>query len=832
MEKEKLLAFFQANYLSRQEVLFKLPLSYTIDAFWPELLNRRKAQAVLLPLYNASGMPYWYVLTQKMISASERLCEEAIAQDTGFDPYRAEMTSAMTEEMFFTSFVEGAPILLQDAMDFLSRGTEPENIQEQIIWNNRHAWSEMVNGIYRPLNEEFVRKIAFILTEEMDGCAEDYRQTDTHPIVAMNDETYGVPSAASLPARMKDYYDFLQAPNVHPLIKAAVAQAYLLVSRPFPEGNERLSRMMSSAVLLRCGYDFFRDISISSVIARENYRYYKSMCEIIRPENGGDMTYFMEYYLELLVRALEDRKERLRRREQDDLSKERELARVPLSRQPSERKDTTVQEMPREMHEESTEIKSEEVSKQLPSKEFLARVESLKDAHFQPAVKSIETIHSMVRSGKHSFTAKEWAKQMDLGYKNAYSQLTALCEKGIVRKIENLRPIMYTFQLSAEQKGPGANTPEHSFLQFVDYYERSVDPAKKRIAQFFRSLAQCETKTFTSRELSEQTGISLESSRGICGLMARAKAIVNTTPSSSPFVFRIPDVTVPMPEVKHDTEMPMDFWGILRQMCNDSSTLVLVTGRAIINCLKNGIARFTKAEWLSLTGLDRDQCEASCELMLEKSLITDHAPEGWPPNYVFRVTNKDFFRHPSEQLLQRLQKMSADHSSERSQRIAKFILRMIEQKRIIVRSSEWEKAFGVTSDVFESDLKLAVNLGLIQKNQFSAGEPCIYSLCLDDGERTRATDLTENQKDLVSKVFQAFGKEKFTVEKVAKLVGISISKAHFHLETLVQCGIVSLQQKPGSRNLYTLMVTPETYPECFLEHNEGKQPCQPQQAAV
>lgn len=65
MDKEKLLAHFQTHYLSRQEVLFKLPLNYSIDQFWPELLNRRKAKAVILPLYNAAGMPYWYVLTQK-----------------------------------------------------------------------------------------------------------------------------------------------------------------------------------------------------------------------------------------------------------------------------------------------------------------------------------------------------------------------------------------------------------------------------------------------------------------------------------------------------------------------------------------------------------------------------------------------------------------------------------------------------------------------------------------------------------------------------------------------------------------------------------------------
>ena len=86
MDKEKLLAYFQAHYLSRQEVLFKLPLNISIDSFWPELLNRRKARAQLLPLYNASGMPYWYVLTDRMIAASERLCEEAIGQDTAFDP--------------------------------------------------------------------------------------------------------------------------------------------------------------------------------------------------------------------------------------------------------------------------------------------------------------------------------------------------------------------------------------------------------------------------------------------------------------------------------------------------------------------------------------------------------------------------------------------------------------------------------------------------------------------------------------------------------------------------------------------------------------------------
>ena len=91
MDKEQLLSWFQTHYLSRQEVLYKLPLNLSIESFWAELINRRKAVATVLPLYNASGMPYWYVLTERMIIASERLCEEAMNQDSAFDPYRTQV---------------------------------------------------------------------------------------------------------------------------------------------------------------------------------------------------------------------------------------------------------------------------------------------------------------------------------------------------------------------------------------------------------------------------------------------------------------------------------------------------------------------------------------------------------------------------------------------------------------------------------------------------------------------------------------------------------------------------------------------------------------------
>ena len=62
--REQRLNYFMENYFPKNEVLYRLPLNIQIEPFWAELSNRRKAGAVLLPLENAAGMPYWYTLTK------------------------------------------------------------------------------------------------------------------------------------------------------------------------------------------------------------------------------------------------------------------------------------------------------------------------------------------------------------------------------------------------------------------------------------------------------------------------------------------------------------------------------------------------------------------------------------------------------------------------------------------------------------------------------------------------------------------------------------------------------------------------------------------------
>ncbi len=848
MDKEKLLAYFQAHYLSRQEVLFKLPLNYSIESFWPDLLNRRKASAVVLPLYNASGMPYWYVLTDRMVAGSERLCEEALSQEADFDPYRAQMTSAMTEEMFFTSFVEGAQIPLQEAMDFLQRGTEPENIQEQMIWNNRHAWAEMTATLYKPLDEGFIRNLAFILTEEMDGCAEDYRQVDNHPIAAMNSEPYDVPPSYVLPDRMRQYVSFLSEPDVHPLIKAAVAQAYLLVTRPFPEGNERLSRMISSAVLLRCGYDFFRDISVSAMIAKESYRYYKCMREIIRTENGGDMTYFIEYYIELLVRAVDARKERLLRREMQALERERELARTPLAPVPG----GTETDKPGEPEEENgvtDQTEDEEKDKKypvsppiemMPLQGFLAAIDKLKHSPQSRTRTFPGKIRMMIEAGFHTFTVTQWAEQMNMERKNADQECRYIYQKGLLDRDKSGSVMTYSFRFiretappneteaeqeeDAHQAEPNESPPEEQrFWKRITGYESSDKPYKQRAGRFIRGLVESGKNSFTSRDLIEHAGLTPVQAKNMCDSMVRRKIILNRTPHLKPTVYYIPAV-----EINKNTETqrprerikpPVDsltFWEQIKKLQGSTSGMYRQTAETIRQCVEKGILSFTRSEWHDLSGLDKARSNDSCDLMLSRGITVNISSDPKAALYSFTMAENETDEvHPvSDEIVERLKEMR-DSDSDRDQRIGKFLLERIESKDGMFTAAEWGEYFGISSWNYGNDLRRALNIGLIRKTASSGTSMCFYRLCDHIRKGVRTDDLTSSQKQYLSRLYGFFAEEEFTVEDCADAMGQQASSSYFNLNNFAEREIVAQRGKIGQANRYVLLVTPDSHPECF-----------------
>ena len=331
MDRKKLIQQLGQRYYSKRDVVTRLPLGIQPETVWQEIQDQRRSQGTPLPLLDCRGRSLWYVTTPKMISISEKIVETLYENEADFDPYANALPVSTLEEIFYTSYVEGSQITMQAAMDFLTSEIPPRDIEEQLITNNRMAGAYAGMNLFRKIDGSLLQELAGILTDGLDRGGPDFRSDDAPDFTSVSGEEMEFPHACDIPSRVDEITAFLSDPMGHPLIKAAVVQAWMVLVRPFPEGNERLSRLLSNMVLLRAGYTFFADISLSALIARKSYGYFKAADDILSPASEGDLTYFLEYFFELLSRALDERRLRLNRKEEQNRQAEMEMAHTTLS---------------------------------------------------------------------------------------------------------------------------------------------------------------------------------------------------------------------------------------------------------------------------------------------------------------------------------------------------------------------------------------------------------------------------------------------------------------------------------------------------------------------
>lgn len=511
MDRDMLFRHLEQRYTSKRDMISRVPLGVQPDALWQELLNQRRSKSTVLPLYSYKGTPYWYVTTDKMIAASEKIVEALYENDADYDPYAEPPTVSTLEEIFFTSYVEGSQMTIQAAMDFLTGGQPPRDIEEQLITNNRVAGSYASANLYRPIEAGLLRELITILTDGMDEGGQDYRTTETVDYSPADGEQFSFPSARTVPDRVGELSAFLASPQIHPLIKAAVAQAYMIILRPFPEGNERLGRVLSSMILLRAGYAFFSDVSLSALIARKSYGYYEAMANILREENGGDLTYFLEYFLELLSRAVDERRLRMTQREEQARQAEQELAKTPLASAPSPpapSPDDSPHER-RAIAPQAEPVQAEEVVSDLSGFQAVALTDNpesgidrtaqgtpmeLLTRYAQDTTKIIGQMSAFLlmrmKAGKMQFTTAELAEAMHIIPRQFSSSIRYMKEQGIIQ-LERRDSHQKYYKICTEEESKAMLNPQaqptdtdgydQDVLDRVDELVQSNSPKDKRI---------------------------------------------------------------------------------------------------------------------------------------------------------------------------------------------------------------------------------------------------------------------------------------------------------------------------------------------------------------
>ncbi len=219
---------------------------------------------------------------------------------------------SLIEEAMTSSQLEGAATTREVAKEMLRSGRAPRDHGEQMIHNNYVAMLELKRWRNQPLTPEAVFEIHRLLTVDTldDPSAAGRFRTAEENIVVQDYEgnvLHAPPPANELPERMQALCDFANAENeegfLHPVIRAIAIHFQIGYDHPFYDGNGRTARTLFYWSMLRSGFWMTEFLSISSILKNAPSKYVRAY--LYTESDDSDLSYFADYHLKVIVRAVE-----------------------------------------------------------------------------------------------------------------------------------------------------------------------------------------------------------------------------------------------------------------------------------------------------------------------------------------------------------------------------------------------------------------------------------------------------------------------------------------------------------------------------------------------
>lgn len=858
MDQEQLLSHFEKRYVSRRDMLTRLPLGTQADGLWLQLLGRRKAKAVSLPISDSRGIPCWYCITDKMVEASEKIVETLLKLDCEKNPAPEFTTVSTLEEVFFTSYVEGSQLTLGEAMDFLQNECAPRDAEEQLIANNRMAGSYAAQNLYQPVDSEYIRNLAYILTEGLDNGGGQYRVEDTVEIPFLRGEPFRVPEASLIPERVRELCSLLAESSIHPLIKSGAAQAWALMVRPFPDGNERLGRILSVILLLRAGYAFFGDISLSALIARRGQGYYEAMANIMRSEHEGDLTYFLEYYLQLLSYAVDERAKRMQQREKERLQREMELARSPLlSPIPQEQKEPA-EASPGESA--GIGLEGEPVSKQMesdntqapPGNPNNAPAVPAEDGFFPSASAELDrkpdesvataaeislarvrdklyeqstgngnvmkycclTLLKVLDSGIREFTAEDIELKCGYSTKQVSNLILHLREKGIIESTGQYsgRKMIYQFNTQLPALEPDDYSTE--VLDAIQALRWSSTSKKdRRVGDLLYSCLQkgmiMTTDYARFDDCSKFTGdMLIPEQMGLVERMGVGIYRINRWYIPNDMTITVTQRTILTTLFQNFQNEPFSRDAAVAALRYSKSSVCSRMHQFVIMGIAEFIADSKPCYRLLVNPAENPSLfitKAVDPKELDRPTVEDDAGPSSEQEKIPAFDPPTDWAECSEEVNALLDKLAGSPTSPRDRRVAGMIRSCM--KKGVLQRSDYEKQ-GYSDNVWAKDVPLMEQLGLVRK--LSADT---YALNRKLG--STVPDLKLTQKKAITAIYEAFGQQSFSSEMIIATLNYSPSYTYASLHKLTLLRVLE-QTTTEEGSQYQLLVNPEDHPEFFI----------------
>lgn len=183
-----------------------------------------------------------------------------------------------------------------------------------------------------PVSEKSIRELHQVLASELQEDHLPSKQRGTYKdvpndVVEKNLETGeqtlwfqtippGPQTEAAMQGLVKEFNRLAATQSAHPILLIAAFVVHFLAIHPFRDGNGRLSRLISTWLLLRAGYDWAQYSSHEKAIEDNKERYYIALRNTQATFTQKDIHYsdWMEFFLMVVEKQISHLREEINRR--------------------------------------------------------------------------------------------------------------------------------------------------------------------------------------------------------------------------------------------------------------------------------------------------------------------------------------------------------------------------------------------------------------------------------------------------------------------------------------------------------------------------------------
>ena len=295
------------------------PDDLSVEEWWLAIKSARKALYKPIPHTTKNGEPFVYSqpdIVHKLLHQITRdasgviQSSEAVTNPNTRDTY---LINSLIEEAITSSQLEGASTTRKVAKEMIRQSRKPKDNSERMIVNNYHAMQFINEMKSEALTPEMIFELHKILCEgtlENPSAIGKLRQTDDIYVGDERDATtlHVPPKSSELKIRIENMCNFANEKGdvgfMHPVIRAILLHFILAYDHPFEDGNGRTARALFYWSMLNQGYWLIEYISISRILKEAPAKYSRSY--LYTETDDNDVTYFIIYQLEVIIRAIND----------------------------------------------------------------------------------------------------------------------------------------------------------------------------------------------------------------------------------------------------------------------------------------------------------------------------------------------------------------------------------------------------------------------------------------------------------------------------------------------------------------------------------------------